>query len=103
MKKKTIHTPEYRTLLALLRERRVAAGVKQVEVAEALGEPQPFVSKCERGERRIDLIDLLRILRAIGVSPDDFLTELETRFPPRSDARRAIKTTTSKVSREGGG
>lgn len=87
-KKKTIHTPEYQALLELLREQRVESGVTQVEVAAALGEAQSFVSKCERGERRIDLIDLLRILRAIGVSPDEFLTELEERFPARSDARR---------------
>lgn len=88
-KKKTIHTPEYRALLALLRERRAQSGVTQVEVAAALGESQAFVSKCERGDRRIDLIDLLRILRAIAVSPDDFLAELQERFPARSDARRA--------------
>lgn len=89
-KKKTIHTPEYRSLLALLRERRRQSGVTQVEVAATLGESQAFVSKCERGDRRIDLIDLLRILRAIGVPPDEFLTELEERFPARSDARRLI-------------
>lgn len=87
-KKKTIYTPEYRALLALLRERRAQLGVTQVEIAQTLGESQAFVSKCERGDRRIDLIDLLRILRAIGVSPDEFLTELEERFPARSDARR---------------
>lgn len=87
-KKKTIHTPEYRSLLALLRERRRQSGVTQVEVAATLGESQAFVSKCERGDRRIDLIDLLRILRAIGLSPDEFLAELEERFPARSDARR---------------
>lgn len=94
-KKKTIHTPEYRALLALLRERRRQSGVTQVEVAATLGESQAFVSKCERGDRRIDLIDLLRILRAIGVSPDDFLAELEERFPARSDARRQIAANTA--------
>ncbi len=94
-KKKTIHTPEYRALLSLLRERRRQSGVTQVEVAATLGESQAFVSKCERGDRRIDLIDLLRILRAIGVSPDDFLAGLEERFPARSDARRQIAANTA--------
>lgn len=95
-KKKTIHTPEYRALLELLRERRAQSGVTQVEIAAALGEAQSFVSKCERGERRIDLIDLLRILRAIGVAPDDFLIELEARFPARSDARASRGSAQSK-------
>jgi len=98
-KKKTIHTPEYQALLELLREQRVESRVTQVEVAAALGEAQSFVSKCERGERRIDLIDLLRILRAIKVSPDVFLAELERRLPVKSDARRYCGSDQSKRAR----
>lgn len=87
MKKKKLYSDEYQALLALLRETRKAAGKSQVEMAAELGVAQSFVSKCERGERRVDLIDLLRMLRVMGAAPDRFLAQLQERFPPRSDAR----------------
>jgi transcriptional regulator with XRE-family HTH domain len=54
----SVHSSLYRRLLARLREARRHAGLSQVEVARALGRPQSFVSKCETGERRIDVIEL---------------------------------------------
>ncbi len=47
-------------MLKRLRKARTAAGLTQVEVAEALGRPQSYVTKCELGERRIDPIELQR-------------------------------------------
>lgn len=84
-----IHSPEYQALVSLLRQRRLDRGLLQTDVAQALGEPQPFVSKYERSERRLTLIDVLRILRVLGENPDRFLADLEAGFPERSDARRA--------------
>ncbi len=79
---------EYQALVGLLRQLRIEKGVLQADLARALGEPQPYVSKYERSERRLSLIDVLRILRALGESPDEFLAALEREFPPHSDARR---------------
>lgn len=55
---KSVHSQRYGQLLVRLREARREADLTQVEVAEALGRPQSFVSKCESGERRIDVIEL---------------------------------------------
>ncbi len=52
------HKREYKYMLKRLREARLAAGMTQVEVAESLGRPQSFITKCELGERRIDPIEL---------------------------------------------
>jgi transcriptional regulator with XRE-family HTH domain len=52
--------------LAALRQR---AGVTQVVLAERLGKPQSFVSSYENGQRRIDLLELLRIVEALGGKP----------------------------------
>ena len=52
------HSVRYRRMLKRLREARVQAGLTQVEAAAALRKPQSFVSKCESGERRIDVIEL---------------------------------------------
>ncbi len=48
----------HRFLLERLRLARSDAGLTQVQVAEALGRPQSFVSKIESGERRLDPIEL---------------------------------------------
>jgi transcriptional regulator with XRE-family HTH domain len=39
------------------REHR-AAGLTQVEVAKKLRRPQSYVSKCESGKRRVDVVEL---------------------------------------------
>jgi transcriptional regulator with XRE-family HTH domain len=58
MSSKSIHKPEYQTLLELLIELRGTAGLKQAELAELLGRPQSYVSDVERGGRRLDLLQL---------------------------------------------
>lgn len=68
-----VHTPEYRYLLARLREARRQSGLTQVQVAKALRRPQSYVTKCELGERRLDPIDLQRFARLYGKSFAYFL------------------------------
>lgn len=74
---KTIHSPEYAIFLKLLRQTRERQDVTQEQLAERWGVTQSFVSKCERGERRIDAIELRSFCRAMGVSLTGFVTELE--------------------------
>lgn len=56
----------YRTLLERLRAARIQANLTQAQVAEALGQPQSFVSKCESGERRVDAVELERFAKLYG-------------------------------------
>jgi transcriptional regulator with XRE-family HTH domain len=74
---KTIYTDEYAAVLRLLREAREAAGVTQVELAERLKQSQSFVSKVERGDRRLDIIQLRTICQVLGVSLPAFVDRLE--------------------------
>jgi transcriptional regulator with XRE-family HTH domain len=62
----------YRQFLNRLREARKQAGLTQAEVAERLGKPQSFVSKCESGERRVDFVELVALSRLYGVEFDYF-------------------------------
>jgi transcriptional regulator with XRE-family HTH domain len=57
----------YRQFLIRLREARRQAGLTQTDVARRLGKPQSFVSKCESGERRVDLVELLAFAKLYGV------------------------------------
>jgi transcriptional regulator with XRE-family HTH domain len=79
---KSIHSARYRVFLKLLRESRRRAGLSQAQVAERIGETQTFVSKCERGERRIDVIELGTLCRAFGISLRQFVSTLERAMSP---------------------
>ena len=58
---------------------RRKAGLTQVQVAGRLGRPQAFVTKYERGERRLDVIELVEVAAAIGADPVDLVGELARR------------------------
>ena len=74
---KTPFSEEYQIFLSVLRELRVQANLTQEDIAIALDETQSFVSKCERGERRIDVIELRQFCQVIGVSLIEFAAKLE--------------------------
>ena len=69
------HNTDYQLLLSVLKTARKRMGVSQVELAERLGNTQTFVSKCERGERRIDAVELMEFAEALGVPPLELLGE----------------------------
>lgn len=75
--RKSIFTPEQKKLQRLLRQVRLGAGLRQEEVAERLGKGQPFVSRYESGERRLDLLELKQICEALGISLTDFIRRFE--------------------------
>lgn len=75
----SIYSPEYKTFLKRLRERRKAKGMTQVQVARALGKPQSFVSKIETGERRLDPLELKAIAKLYGISVDRLLSHMKSR------------------------
>ncbi len=52
------YSARYKRFLGRLRAARLQAGLTQVEVAAALRRPQSFISKCESGERRVDVVEL---------------------------------------------
>ena len=64
----SIHTKAYKKLVERLKTARLAAGLTQVEVAEEMDLTQSAVSKCESGERRVDVIELKAFADLYGVS-----------------------------------
>ena len=59
-------------LRMLLRAIRRERHVTQVQLAERLGVPQSFVSKCETGERRLDFVEVEAVCEAVGMSLRSF-------------------------------
>jgi transcriptional regulator with XRE-family HTH domain len=76
----TANRKQQKVLLALLRELRVQADIRQVDVARALGKPQAFVSYYESGARRLDLLELRQVCKILGISLTDFVRKLEERL-----------------------
>lgn len=87
--KKTIHSVEYAALLRLLRQKRLDAGLTQDQLARALKTSQSFIGKCERGERRIDAVELRAFCMAMGMTLAEFAVELERHLPAGTLPARA--------------
>lgn len=70
-------TKEQEILSKLLREVRLEAGLTQWELADKLGHSQNYVHKFETGDKRVDLLELRDICKAVEVDPVEFLRRLE--------------------------
>lgn len=82
------HNSDYRLFLAVLRDARKRRNLSQVELASRLGNTQTFVSKCERGERRIDLVEFVEFAESIGVSPTDLMADYLDRRAGQTPMRK---------------
>ena len=49
---------KYQKLIQRLRQARLEADLTQIEAGKRLKKPQAYISKIERGERRIDAVEL---------------------------------------------
>lgn len=76
MKKSNAQTYGHEVVARMLREAREAADISQEKLSQKLGKPQSYVSKIERSERRVDLIELLDYLSAVSSDPKDFIDAL---------------------------
>ena len=75
---KSIYTDDYINIISVLRAIRINKNITQAEIAKRLNTTQSFVSKVENRERRLDVIELLSWIDALGVSVSDVLPEKYT-------------------------
>ena len=68
----SIHSKEYKEIIRKLQDARLASGLTQTEVALKLKKPQSYLSKIERGERRIDVVELKQLLKIYKKGLTDF-------------------------------
>lgn len=71
----SVFTQRHQEFIRFLVATRKAAGITQVELAARLDRPQSFVSKVERGERRVDVVEFCQIAEALGRDPSSLLRE----------------------------
>lgn len=92
---RSTHHRHYQSMLGLLRDLRERAGMTQVELGKRLGNTQTFVSKMERGERRVDIVEFAEICDALGVDPVGAFGQ----FLDRRANDRASRKMTSRVAK----
>jgi transcriptional regulator with XRE-family HTH domain len=75
---KSTFTPAYNQFRLLLITARKTCGLTQVDLAAKLQKPQSYVSKFERGERRLDIIEFLKVAEALDMDPIKFIKKLNS-------------------------
>jgi transcriptional regulator with XRE-family HTH domain len=63
----------------MVRDLRTSAQIDQKEAGDALGLDRSTISKIESGQRRLDVVELLRLCDACGASFADFAANFERR------------------------
>ena len=72
----SVYDRKYQFFLKRLREARTLAEMTQRDVAAKLKRPQSFVSKCETGERKVDVVELTVFVRLYDQPVEFFLPDL---------------------------
>ncbi|RWR04390.1 helix-turn-helix domain-containing protein [Paenirhodobacter populi] len=79
----SVHSDAYRSLLRALVALRTERGMSQADLAARLHKPPSFVGKYELGERRLDVIELLVILRELDADFGSFWENTAISLPDR--------------------
>lgn len=71
-----MRTAENDILIRVVKDARMAAGVSQEELSKRLGQSITFIVKFERGTRRLDLIEFVRLANALNLDPEGLFSEV---------------------------
>lgn len=74
---------EHKLVGAALAKARERVGMKQQDLAKRLHKPQSFISAYENGQRRIDVLEFIRIATALGADPQRVFAEIVSARAPR--------------------
>ena len=83
---KTIHSQYGALIRDALRQARENAGFTQRELCRVLGKEHTFISKCELGERRVDIAEFYLICKACNTSPKKETDKLMKAFEKLKNA-----------------
>lgn len=81
MSRDALHSDENKALVAILIEAREAAGLTQAELGERINKRQQFISRLEKADRRVDLLEFIMIARALKLDPRDLFARILRKLP----------------------
>lgn len=70
---KTIWTKEYAKFIKRLKQARLKAGLRQIEVAKKLKRPQSYISRVESGGYRLDIVEVKRFAKIYGKDMNELI------------------------------
>jgi transcriptional regulator with XRE-family HTH domain len=82
---KSAFSRQYGRFRNALVDARRTARLTQAELAKKLRRPQSFVSKYERGQRRLDVVEFLDVARVLKLNPAAFLSDIANSQPRRKE------------------
>ncbi|EAA5286895.1 XRE family transcriptional regulator [Salmonella enterica] len=71
----SVYSDDYQSVISALKQARVRQNITQTAIATALGRPQSFIAKVENGERRLDVVEFIRLAQLLGM---DWQSELQS-------------------------
>ena len=78
--RKTIRDPRYQKLSSELMEERIRLNISQGEIAAKVGLNQSDISKIEKFERRLDVLEFSMILDALRINENPRLQRVVKEF-----------------------
>lgn len=78
---KTIHRPEYKVLLKWLISKREQKGISARKLSAQLNSAHSWVSKIESGERRLDLLEYVKICKVLEIDPCEGIQQIINPLP----------------------
>ena len=96
---KTLHSRHNEIFLCLLRHQRELQRLRQTDLAVRLGRDQGTVSKVERGERRLDVIELREWLGALEVDFVAFMRDLDKQLQVHAVPDARLRSRSRPVAR----
>lgn len=72
----SVYSDDYQRTIAALKAARKARGITQASLAQAFGKPQSFIAKVENGERRLDVVEFVKLARLVGIEPAAALADI---------------------------
>lgn len=80
-----VSSPSYGVVARIVRDARVRAGLSQRELAKRLGKPPSFVANLETRQRRLDVVEFITLMRALGADEAAAFEELRAAMPPDAE------------------
>ena len=71
---KTIHSKQHKIIVERLRSARLEAGLTQADAARRLRVQQSYISRCESGDHRLDVVELNTFARLYKKTLEYFLS-----------------------------
>ncbi|QJU60284.1 helix-turn-helix transcriptional regulator [Sphingomonas sp. AP4-R1] len=73
---KTIFTDANQAVVEVVKAARLSANLRQVDLATRMGKDQSWMSLVEGSQRRLDVVEFIKIAQALGIEPTALLAEV---------------------------